>query len=102
MNCGHTMHTECFVEMHTQNQLLIVFFLCFLFYSVNLMSKTVVGCLYILYLSSRFRCPLCSKSLINMTRFWNILDVEVCNFAVLYVKCVFIGQYRILQGLYKG
>ncbi|KAK9945508.1 hypothetical protein M0R45_011021 [Rubus argutus] len=44
MNCGHTMHTECFIEMHTQNQ---------------------------------FRCPLCFKSLINMTRFWNILDLEI-------------------------
>lgn len=44
MRCGHTMHTECFTEMVTQNQ---------------------------------YRCPICLKTIADMSQTWALLDWEV-------------------------
>ncbi|PHT46529.1 hypothetical protein CQW23_15687 [Capsicum baccatum] len=44
MNCGHTMHMECYAEMIHQNQ---------------------------------YRCPICSKSVLNMSGTWQRLDLEI-------------------------
>ncbi|KAK4492569.1 hypothetical protein RD792_003384 [Penstemon davidsonii] len=44
LNCGHTMHVECFNEMFGQKQ---------------------------------YRCPICSKSVFNMSGTWERLDQEI-------------------------
>ncbi|XP_031258209.1 E3 ubiquitin-protein ligase MIEL1-like isoform X1 [Pistacia vera] len=44
MKCGHTMHTDCFLEMTKQNQ---------------------------------YRCPICSKTVLNMSDYWRLLDMEM-------------------------
>ncbi|WOG83752.1 hypothetical protein DCAR_0102930 [Daucus carota subsp. sativus] len=44
MNCGHTIHSDCFAEMTVQNQ---------------------------------YRCPICSKSVGDMSTIWQRLDMEV-------------------------
>ncbi|KAL3531423.1 hypothetical protein ACH5RR_010745 [Cinchona calisaya] len=44
MKCGHTMHTDCYSEMISQNQ---------------------------------YRCPICSKSVFNMSSIWEGLDQEI-------------------------
>ncbi|KAL5791733.1 hypothetical protein ACOSP7_000327 [Xanthoceras sorbifolium] len=44
MNCGHTMHSDCFRAMADQNQ---------------------------------YRCPICSKTVINMSDYWELLEMEI-------------------------
>ncbi|KAL6210438.1 hypothetical protein ACLB2K_015670 [Fragaria x ananassa] len=89
MNCGHTMHMDCFIGMQSQNQ---------------------------------YRCPLCSKTMVNMSGYWSLLDaeiattpmpeeylyevtilcndcVETCNvfFHILGNKCTHCGSYNTLR-----
>ncbi|KAK6260190.1 hypothetical protein SCA6_014664 [Theobroma cacao] len=44
LNCGHTMHMDCFSQMTMQNQ---------------------------------YRCPICCKAVLDMTAFWEVLDLDI-------------------------
>lgn len=44
LNCGHTMHMECFSDMVEHN---------------------------------KYTCPICSKTALDMTRHWEMLDQEI-------------------------
>ncbi|PQM35032.1 E3 ubiquitin-protein ligase MIEL1 [Prunus yedoensis var. nudiflora] len=44
MKCGHTMHSDCFIEMQRQTQ---------------------------------YRCPICSKTVLDMNNIWRLLDEDI-------------------------
>lgn len=76
------MHMDCFDDMKKQNMLslatfeiihsLLCFFICKIIFFFNLY--------YLMDLSNRYRCPICSKTVTDMSVFWNMLDEEVWGF----------------------
>ncbi|CAI9108033.1 OLC1v1007543C1 [Oldenlandia corymbosa var. corymbosa] len=98
MKCGHTIHAGCFSEMIRQNQLSPV--ALFLTFHVSVLLDRQVAVLvcvlsfpflflvdllftiltpFLLRLDSqfRYRCPICSKSALNMSEYWETLEQEV-------------------------
>ncbi|KAG2629734.1 hypothetical protein PVAP13_3KG449200 [Panicum virgatum] len=62
LNCGHTMHMECFSDMVEHN---------------------------------KYTCPICSKTALDMTRHWEMLDQEI---EATIMPPVY--RYKIFQGIF--
>jgi RING finger and CHY zinc finger domain-containing protein 1 len=75
LKCGHTLHSTCFLEMlkhdkYVERTYHLLFY--YLFFHLEF-SKFKVEC----FLLFRFCCPICSKSVIDVSKFWKKLYDEV-------------------------
>lgn len=96
MKCGHTMHVECYNEMYNQNQ--YVWHLCLFSPLISesvgsflswFSKNNLLNCISLIFY--RYRCPICSKSVLNMSSAWERLDQEVlCNIPFLLCSCMHI------------
>lgn len=48
-----------------------------------------------LILSFRYRCPICLKTIADMSQTWALLDWEVWNFLYIFLDGILISQYSI-------
>lgn len=76
--CGHTIHMNCLKEMQQHLQWVLYFF-CFmvLILLLNHLCSTGRMSYFCLCYHNRYACPLCSKSVCDMSKVWEKLDVEI-------------------------
>ncbi|KAL3498352.1 hypothetical protein ACH5RR_041084, partial [Cinchona calisaya] len=70
MPCGHTIHKDCFEEMQEHCQ-----YVCTLDILQNFPYLAIRSAID--YLFIRYACPLCSKSVCDMSKVWEKFDMEI-------------------------
>ena len=94
MKCGHTLHYNCLLEMISQDQYAPVYLV--FSYALFLTRQKVVCCFKLYWTLSRYRCPICSKSVVNMSTAWKRLEEEVCSFLFLSFFLFPVGYIMLI------